>query len=114
MLVSFLGSLFMKALFMSLMVLMFVSVMSFTHNNSLKLQQEHETLNRMTRHVVNYQGTARQDSSRKEAIGKIIGIIKYELELSEITDDKVKLIKEYATLYDQMTDAKAEQMITIA
>ena len=36
---------------------------------------------------------------------------KYELELSEITDDKVKLIKEYTKLYDQMTDAKAKQMI---
>ena len=36
---------------------------------------------------------------------------KYELELSEITDAKVKLIKEYAKLYDQMTDAKAKQMI---
>ena len=72
MLVSFLGSLFMKALFMSLMVLMFVSVMSFTHNNSLKLQQEHETLNRMTRHVLNYQGTARQIALEKKPLAKLL------------------------------------------
>jgi len=56
--VSFLVSMFKKALFMSFMVLMFVSVMSFTHNNSLKLQQQYDTLSRMTRHVLNYQGTA--------------------------------------------------------
>ncbi len=82
--VLFLVSMFKKALFMSLMVLMFVSVMSFTHNNSLKLQQEDETLSRMTRHVLNYQGTVETDSSRKKAINKIIGIIsRYNRTLSD-------------------------------
>ena len=75
MLVSFLVSLFVKALFMSLMVLMFVSVMSFTHNNSLKLQQEYETLNRMTPHVLIYQGTARQIALEKKPLTKLLVLL---------------------------------------
>ncbi len=60
---------------MSLMVLMFVSVMSFSHNNSLKLRQERETLSQIKRQTLNYRGTVGTDSSRKKAIKKINGII---------------------------------------
>ncbi len=35
----------------------------------------------------------------------------YELELSKINDARVKLIKEYAQVWDQMTDKKAREMI---
>ncbi len=35
----------------------------------------------------------------------------YELELSKINDDKVKLIKEYAQVWDQMTNQKAREMV---
>ena len=35
----------------------------------------------------------------------------YELKLSKINDLKVKLIKEYASIYDQMTDQKAREMV---
>ncbi|TDI93558.1 MAG: hypothetical protein E2O76_17075 [Caldithrix sp.] len=35
----------------------------------------------------------------------------YELELSKINDDKVKLIKEYAQIWDQMTNQKAREMV---
>ena len=52
MVVSFSASMFKKALFIVLMVLMFVSVMSFTHNNSLKLQRERETLSEIAREVL--------------------------------------------------------------
>ena len=84
MVVSFLLSMFKKALFMSFMVLMFISVMSFTHNNGLKLQQQYDRLSRMTRHVLNYQGTIETDSTRKKAINKIIGIInRYNRTLSD-------------------------------
>ncbi len=75
MVVSFSASMFKKALFMVLMVLMFVSVMSFTHNNSLKLQKERETLSEIAREVLNYQGTVETESFRKIDINKIIGII---------------------------------------
>jgi len=73
--VSFLVSMFKKALFMGLMVLMFVSVMSFTHNNSLKLQKERETLTEIAREVLYYRGTVETHTFRKNAINKIIGII---------------------------------------
>lgn len=35
----------------------------------------------------------------------------YELELSKINDARVKLIKEYAQVWDQMTDQKAREMV---
>jgi len=73
--VSFSASMFKKALFLVLMILMFVSVMSFTHNNSLKVQKERETLSEIARAVLNCQGIVETESFRKIAINKIIGII---------------------------------------
>ncbi len=35
----------------------------------------------------------------------------YDLKLSKIKDDRIKLIKEYATLYHKMTDKKAREMV---
>ncbi len=35
----------------------------------------------------------------------------YELDLSKINDARVKLIKEYAQVWDQMTDKKAGEMV---
>jgi len=73
--VSFSASMFKKALFLILMILMFVSVMSFTHNNSLKVQKERETLSEIARALLNCQGIVETESFRKIAINKIIGII---------------------------------------
>lgn len=74
MLVSFLVCLFKKAVFISLMVVMFISLMSFSHS-AKKLEEEQQKFADIKLQVLNFVGAAQIDSTRYTAIEKILRII---------------------------------------
>ncbi|MFQ5675317.1 MAG: lytic transglycosylase domain-containing protein [bacterium] len=83
MFVSFLIELLKKTTYISLMALLFFSLMSFSHS-AKKLEEQDQEIRELSRNIKNYESAMKIDSVRAQAIEKVLGIInRYNRALSD-------------------------------